>query len=64
MEHLDEVFDGRVLALSSNRDGLRGREWAPHSPGKFWVIFYEEIDPKTYQDTDTNRFLFASITIY
>jgi len=32
MQLLDNTFDGRVLALSSDRGDLRGREWAPHSP--------------------------------
>ena len=32
MATLDTQFDGKVLALSSDRGNLRGREWSPYSP--------------------------------
>lgn len=32
MRYLDSQFGTGVLALSSDKDGLRGTEWASHSP--------------------------------
>ena len=32
MDQLDDIFDGRVLAMGSDQWGLRGRHWAARSP--------------------------------
>ena len=32
MQRMDLEFGGRVLAMSSDVDGLRGRHWAARSP--------------------------------
>ena len=32
MRELDRLFGGRVLAMSSDQRGLRGRHWAARSP--------------------------------
>ena len=39
MRELDRLFGGRVLAMSSDQRGLRGRHWAARSPDPDFALW-------------------------